>query len=220
MIIVNCEQGSPEWHQERAGAITASNFKLVRERLKSGPDKGDYKKEAHDYAFRLAVERLSQAPLNGNQFEPYEMRRGRELEPEARMRHEEQVGELVEQAGIVLTDDRKFGGSADGLIGSKGGSEYKCFLAPEKLRSIVLDADFSDVEDQIQGCMWLTGREWWHFVLYCPPLASVGKDLVIHERERDNEYIEVLEADLLAFDGLVRSYMDKLQDINRKEQAA
>lgn len=33
-------QGTDEWKQARAGVITASMYKTARERLKSGPNKG------------------------------------------------------------------------------------------------------------------------------------------------------------------------------------
>ena len=33
MLIIKCEQGSLEWHQARAGAITASMFAEVRKRV-------------------------------------------------------------------------------------------------------------------------------------------------------------------------------------------
>lgn len=212
MIVVECSQGAPEWWSERAGAITASMFRTVRERLKVGPDKGGYKKEALDYAFRLAVERLSGEALMDDQFQPYAARRGQELEPEARNMHAFAIGQDVQRTGLVLTDDRRFGASADGLIGDDGGSEYKCLVAPEKLRTIILDQDVAEFIDQVQGCLWLTGRKWWHFCLYCPTLARVGRDLTIYEVERDDNHIEALENDLLAFDKLVCEYTEKLQE--------
>lgn len=210
MIIVNCQQGTPEWHEARTGAVTASMFKEVRRRLKSGPNKGDFTKEARDYAFRLAIERIAGHQLDEDKFETWEMRRGRELEPEARAKHERVIGKFIEETGIVLTDDRHFGASADGLIEPEGGSEYKCLVSPSRIRQIVLDEDLSEFTDQIQGCMWLTGRKWWHFVLYCPALAPVGKDLIIHEVERDDNYIEALEADLLSFNQVVEGYREQL----------
>ena len=82
MIIVECEQGSPEWHQARAGCITASMFKVARKRLKSGANKGEFTEEAKNYAFRLAVERISGTPLDEG-FQTWQMKRGHELEPEA-----------------------------------------------------------------------------------------------------------------------------------------
>jgi len=48
MIIVNCAQGSEEWHQERAGVITASMFGDARAKLKSGPNKGEPTAKAQD----------------------------------------------------------------------------------------------------------------------------------------------------------------------------
>ncbi|MFL3932299.1 hypothetical protein LER98_32380, partial [Pseudomonas aeruginosa] len=62
MIIITCDQGSPEWHQARAGCITASMFGDARARLKSGANKGQPTSTALDYAFKLAVERISGQP--------------------------------------------------------------------------------------------------------------------------------------------------------------
>ncbi|MFW9085613.1 lambda exonuclease family protein [Pseudomonas sp. P2758] len=210
MIIVNCSQGSDAWHQERAGVITASMFSDARARLKSGPNKGEPTAKALDYAFRLAVERISGAPLDGG-FETWQMKRGHELEPEARMEHEIQTGLIVTQVGLVKTDDGVFGASADGFIGEDGGSEYKCFLAPEKLRSFHIDNDASDIMDQVQGCMWITGRKWWHIGMYCPDLKPVGRQLWWQEFKRDDDYIEKLEEDLWQFKLLVDSYEEKLR---------
>lgn len=202
MIIIECDQGSPEWHTARAGVITASMFAVARERLKSGKSAGQFTGKARDYAFRLAIERISGAPLDEG-FETWQMKRGHELEPAARMEHELQTGLMVQRAGFVVTEDRLFGASADGLIGEDGGSEYKCLVSPEKLRSVLIDQDFSDYVDQVQGCMWLTGRKWWEFCLYCPALEPIGKQLWRRRVQRDENYIEAMEVDLLEFATLV-----------------
>lgn len=209
MITVNCEQGSKEWHNSRAGVITASMFSTVRDKLKSGKNKGGYKKAAEDYAFRLAIERISGEPLDGG-YQTWAMDRGNELEPEARLKHEEVIGMLIEQTGFVLTDDGLFGASADGFINDDGGSEYKCLVSPERIRSIIVDNDTDEFKDQVQGCMWLTGRKWWDFCLYCPALKEAGKELIIIKMVRDEEYITEMETDLLEFNALVESYKSKL----------
>lgn len=214
MIIIECEQGSQEWHAARAGAITASMFRVARERLKSGANKGGFTAAARDYAFRLAIERISGAPLDEG-FETWAMKRGHELEPAARMEHEIQTGLIVQRAGFVLTDDRLFGGSADGLIAEDGGSEYKCLVSPEALRDVLIDHDFSKYIDQVQGCMWLTGRKWWDFCMYCPALEPIGKQLWRQRVERDDDYIEKMEPDLLEFAALVAENEKEL----RKEAA-
>ncbi|MDI1301985.1 MAG: YqaJ viral recombinase family protein [bacterium] len=210
MIIVECEQGSPEWHKERAGVITASMFETARAKLKSGPNKGQPTSAALDYAFRLAVERISGSPLDEG-FQTWQMKRGNELEPAARMEHEIQSGLLVKRVGLVLTDDRVFGASADGFIEEDGGSEYKCFLAPEKLRSFHIDNDASGIMDQVQGCMWITGRKWWHIGMYCPALEPVGKQLWWQEFKRDDNHIEEMESELWQFKLLVDSYETQLR---------
>lgn len=252
MKLITCEQGSPEWHAARAGVITASMFKVARERvgglseqqqkyvdaIRAGMDSaaaseaagyktkvkptetveraiaglpiGDFSDKAKNYAFRVAVERISGAPLDEG-FETWQMRRGHELEPEARAEHEEAAGVIVDRAGFVTTDDGVFGASADGLIGPTGGSEYKCLVSPEGLREVLLSNNISEFIDQIQGCMWITGREWWHFGLYCPALRSIGKQLYWREVKRDDNHIEAMELQLVEFKSLVDRYEFQLR---------
>lgn len=210
MKIITCTQGSDEWHAARAGVITASMFKVARQRLKSGPNKGDFTEAAKNYAFRLAIERISGQPLDEG-FETWQMKRGHELEPQARAEHELQTGLLVMPAGFVCTDDGWFGASADGLIDQDGGSEYKCLVSPEGLRDVLLANDISEFTDQVQGCLWLTVRKWWHFGLYCPALQSIGRQFTLLPTDRDEAYIEDLERDLLQFRTLVVTYESRLR---------
>jgi len=251
MIIVNCDQGSPEWHQARAGVITASMFSVARSRVGGlteqqqkyvdailagrsetyardvagykaapkaeavqraldGENVGDFSLAAKDYAFRLAIERISGTPLDEG-FETWQMKRGHELEPAARMAHEITTGLVIEHAGFVLTDDGLFGASADGLIDDVGGSEYKCFVSPERLRSILIDSDWSDLVDQVQGCLWITGRKWWDQCLYCPALEPAGKHFTRLRVERDDNHIEAMETELMQFARLVSQYEGSLR---------
>lgn len=182
----------------------------VVQRALAGESVGEPSNAALSYAFELAVERIGGAPLDGG-FETWQMRRGHELEPEARMEHEIQTGLIVTQVGLVKTDDGAFGASADGFIGEDGGSEYKCFLAPDKLRSFHIDNDASEVIDQVQGCMWITGRKWWHIGMYCPLLKPVGRQLWLRAFDRDDNYIEKLEEDLWAFKLIVDGYEKQLR---------
>lgn len=212
MRLIQCEQGTKEWLAARVAIPTGSMFGVARKRLKTGPNKGQLAAVSREYAFRLACERISGVALDENGFENYAMRRGHELEPEARLLHEEAKGVLVQQIGFITDDDGLFGVSVDGLIGNDGISEYKCFIAPAKLMPILIDGDLSDVMDQIQGGLWITGRQWSHFVLYCPALKPVGKHLTIIEVERDEAYIEELKADMWHFKGVVDHYVEILTD--------
>ena len=180
-------------------------------RALDGETVGEPSAAALEYAFGLAVERIGGAPLDGG-YETWQMRRGHELEPEARMEHELQTGLIVMPVGLVKTDDGVFGASADGFIGQDGGAEYKCFLAPEKLRSFHIDNDVSGVIDQVQGCLWITGRKWWHIGMYCPLLKPVGRQLWWKKFDRDDDYIEKLEEDLWEFSKIVDGYEKALRE--------
>lgn len=213
MQIFQCEQGTAEWFEARAGVITASMFKEVRKRLASGVNKGGYTKTARQYAFRLAFERITGLPLDDTYTTKY-MERGTRLEEQARLVHEVRISDLIQEIGFVKTDCGRFGGSPDGLISTNGGSEYKCFISPETLEPILLEGDLSEVMDQIQGNMWITGRHWWHFGLYLPQLTGVGRELTLIRVERDDNYIEALKADLIAFDTLVEERKHEIETTN------
>lgn len=209
-LLLVAPQGSNIWFQERAGAITGSKFTVARGRYKSGTNKGEFKKDAQDYAFKLAYERITGELLDDPEFSPWQAKRGNELEPEARLEYEERQGILVEQVGLALTEDRHYGSSVDGLVDEDGILEVKCFLSPSKLAAIILSGDIGDCVDQVQGGLWITGRRWCDFVLYCPALRKINKHLTIHRIYRDEEYIAELESDLQEFNKLVESYKTKL----------
>lgn len=191
-------------------AASAAGYKVlpksaIIEKALAGDPVGDYSEEAKNYAFRLAIERISGEPLDEG-FETYAMRRGKDLEPEARAEHEIQSGLIVQRAGFVLSDCGYYGCSADGLIDTDGGSEYKCFINPEKLRAFHVDNDASEVFEQAQGCMWITGRQWWHIGLYCPALEAVGKQLWWRRFDRDEAFIADMRSDLEQFRQMVDRY--------------
>lgn len=237
--VIKCEQGSDEWHRARAGVITASMFKVARQRINGlderqqkyvdairagkpelearvvagykaaptsetvkraldGEKVGELSEAAKNYAFRVAFERISGMPMDEG-YETWQMERGHELEPEARAEHQILEGVLVERAGFVVTEDNVFGASADGLIGTKEGSEYKCFVSPASLRPVLLLNNVDEVMDQVQGCMWVTDRERWHLGFYCPALRAIGYPLHLLHIKRDDNYITAMEGDLLEF---------------------
>ncbi len=176
----------------------------------SGGTPGEWSDAAKNYAFRLAIERITGTALGDDEFNPWQAVRGSKLEEEARMEHELHSDVTVEQVGFVTTDDGKFGASADGWIDQDGGSEYKCYLATSKLRPILLDGETKFVYAQCQLNMELTGRHWWHFGLYLPDLRVIGRHFTLIHIKRDDDFIAAMWKDLLEFDGLVESYKARL----------
>ena len=201
MILINCEQGSEDWLRARLGVITASRAADACDRLKNGAPSF----KAQGYAAQVAMERAAGAPCE-DVFVNYAMRRGTELEPLARLAYEEQTGNLVQEAGLALTDDRLFGYSTDGFVGTDGGIEIKAPLSPLVVCSMWRTRDLADYKHQIQMGLWLTGRKWCDFVMYDPRLEPVGKSLFIEHVQRDEKFIEQLEEGLLKFSALVAEY--------------
>lgn len=206
MILVECEQGSDEWIAARTGVVTASRYRDAVDTLKSGAPSA----KSHTYAAQVAVEIVSGKPVDEG-FVTWQMRRGVELEPLARMEYEAHTGHVVLESGVVLTDDRSFGYSTDGLIGSDGLIEIKSVVSAEKLIAMWRDADLSEYIHQIQGGLWITGRKWCDFVMYAPQLERVGKDLFIKRVERDEEFIGELEEGLVEFWRRVQSNVEILR---------
>lgn len=194
MIVIDCDQGTPEWLAARLGCVTASRCKDACDKLKSGAPSG----KAIGYAAQVAMERVAGVQCDDT-YVNFAMRRGTELEPLARSAYEAATGNWVQQAGIVKTDDHRHGYSTDGFIGDDGALEIKCPLSPLVVVKMWRDADLSDYVHQIQMGLWITGRHWLDFVMFDPRLAPVGKELFIKRVLRDEDFIGRMEDDLMTF---------------------
>ena len=185
MIILNDEQGSPEWLASRLGRPSASNFG----RLVTGSGKPS--SSAEKYIDEMIGERLTgrSKPFYTNEH----MERGNDLEPEAREAYEFITDLEVVETGFILDDSEEFGCSPDGLVSTDGGLEIKCpstAVHVSYLRKKVVPAKYYQ---QVQGCMWITGREWWDFMSYHPEM----RHLLVRVR-RNEKFIEAMAEQVLA----------------------
>lgn len=194
MILVECSQGSEEWCAARCGVITASKFRDAVEVTAKGKPTA----KSILYAAQVAVERISGMPCDEG-FNSWQMKRGQEKEPYGRLQYEMATGNLTQESGVVLTDDRLFGYSTDGFIGDDGMIEIKSLVSAIGVLEMWRDRDLSEYMHQMQGGMWICGRKWCDFVMYAPQLESVGKELFIQRVERDDNFIEKMEVDLMKF---------------------
>lgn len=204
MKLYDYPQGSDDWLQLRVGKITASRFKDARDRNKpaKGETVGKPSAKCIGYAAQVAVERIAGRSLD-QKFQSWQMKEGHEQEPAARNAYDVETGNVVREVGAIATDDELFLYSPDGLIGDDGLLEIKTLLSPEVILRVVGGGDLSDYMDQCLGGLWLTGRKWIDLVLWAPALEPIGRALTIHHIERDDDAIEALELDLLAFAGMV-----------------
>ena len=168
---------------------------------------------AVSYAWTIAMERIAGKPLDDT-YVTWKMRRGQELEPAARRAYEARTGYIVEESGLLLTEDHLFGYSTDGLVEADGLIEVKCPASCDKLGAIWTNPADAAAEyiDQITGGLWLTGRKWCDLVVYCDWLEPIGKELFIKRITRDEEAIQALEDDLMEFAGMVSRFERALKE--------
>lgn len=202
---------------DEVSARVAAGYKnkpsaAVIDRALSGQRFDEPSAKALAYASLIAVETIAREPLDDT-FVTYAMRRGRELEPYARSTYEVRTGSVVEEVSLILTDDGRFGYSADGFVDDDGLIEIKCPAACDKLVQVWQNPGAAHLEyiDQINGGLWITGRKWCDLVIYCPWLAPVGKDLFVRRIHRDEAAIEELESDLVDFMRLVDANLEVLR---------
>jgi len=228
------EQGTPEWKANRRGAITGSKFGDARGRLADKAEKvdksgkvtpavrGDFNAKAKLYALNVARERCGgQAP---EIFQTAPMRIGREQEVIARAEYERVRNVLVEPVGFFRTIDCLFGLSPDGLINDDGVLEVKVMVSSDTFYTSVVESITDEFIDQCIGYLWLLGRKWVDLVLWTPDMADQGLGMIVIRIDRDEEKIEALEADLMAFNGLVNQYESgirkKIAEIKKQQLEA
>ena len=188
------EQGSQEWLAERAGRWTGSKFAdlmAISERT------GKPLKARSDAIWQVVVERMTGQAIEGPG--GFALAWGHEVEQFARDAYELETGNVVQQVGFIEHQEFPFAGaSPDGLIDNDGGLELKC---PRDSR-IHLDRFLSGVPaeyiPQIQGCMWVTGRQWWHFASYDPRMPESHRLLIIKVPRDDAVIAKIKEAVLAA----------------------
>lgn len=184
------QQRSPEWFAERCGLATASRFKDVQARTKTG-----YASVREDYLAQLVLERLTNTVEPG--FTTPAMQWGIDKEPEARMAYEAHTGILVEEVGFIRHDHLLAGASPDGLVGEDGLVEIKCPMSKEHLATLMNGMNSRHMA-QVQGQMFITGTEFVDFVSYDPRFPESMR-LYIQRIDRDEGYIDVLYKELKKF---------------------
>lgn len=200
-------QGTDEWFAERCGFATASRFKDVLAKIKTGEAAGK-----RNYRAQLVCERLTGRPADS--YSNAAMDWGTATEPLARIAFEERACEVVTQVGFIRHATLMAGASPDGLIWDDGLIEIKCPNTATHIETL-LNGMPPDHLPQVQGQMWITGRKWVDFVSYDPRLPEKLK-LHIQRITRDDIYIKTLEAEVTAFLETVSQTVQRLEQLELK----
>lgn len=200
--IINCEQGTEEWHKARAGVITASEIHFVMASGRGGAPSETRRK----YMSRMASERITGEPAqtgwNGN----VHTERGKENEATARSLYEERMGHKVDLIGFAKRGT--IGCSPDGLVSDHGGVEIKCKIPELHIEVLEKDEVPSDHIKQIQFSMLVMNRPWWDFVCYSPGLPLFVKRVEADVSLQSQMRVAVKQFELET-DMLVKRIMEK-----------
>ena len=199
------EQGSVEWHLSRLGKVTASRVSDVLSKGKSGESAS-----RKNYRTELLVQRLTGQP--GESFTNAAMEWGTATEPLARIAYEAEMGVFVDQVAFIDHPSIvQFGCSPDGLVDKDGLIEIKCGNTATHIDWMLDGKPPAKHIPQMQCQMAVTGRQWCDFVSFDPRLPD-DLQLFVVRLERDQEYIEAMEAEVKKFLSEVDEMFTKLKE--------
>ena len=179
MIVHDAIQGSENWRNLRLGIPTCSQFHRILT-----PSTRKLSAQSTAYAIELCTEYLLGQPVDAGASQW--TRRGSELENEAASWYGFDRDVKVEKIGFCTTDDGRWGGSPDGLIGDSGLIEIKCLSAVNQTAAL-LGATNDGYVLQAQGYLLLTDRKWIDRCWYNPSIKPV-----VQHVERDDDLIAEL----------------------------
>jgi len=199
-------QRTQDWFAARIGLCTSSKFADAMAKLKSGKPS----QARTSYALQLVCERISGQPTP--HFETAAMRWGTEHEPAARVEYAWRNKIEVQEVGFIRHPTLEAGASPDGFVtlgGIDGCVEIKSPTTQRHLETW-LNGMPEDHIPQIQGQMWITGRQFVDFVSFDPRLN--GYELYVERIERDDGYIANLEEEIREFLAEVESIHNLLRE--------
>jgi putative phage-type endonuclease len=199
-------QGLPEWFAQRCGKATASRISDIVAKTKTG-----YSTSRANYMAQLVVERMTQTVAES--YSNAAMEWGVENEQFARAAYEAKTGNMVDQVSAI--DHPRIPMSAaspDGLVGDDGCLEIKCPNTATHIDTILGEEPAKKYYDQMQWQMVCTNRKWCDFVSFDPRMPS-HLQLFIKRIERNDDYVEQLEKEVVQFLIEVDDKVKKLNEI-------
>lgn len=203
----NQEQESQDWMQARCGMFTASRASDLMARTKTGPSAS-----RGNLLALLAVERLTGQPVETYQNDA--MRRGNELEGEARDAYSFMTGNAVQETGYIANPAiPNTGCSPDGLVSDEGLVEIKCPASMAKhLDALRNGSHAQEYRWQLQHQMLVTERQWVDAVSYDPRFPD-HLQLAIVRVPRNDSDIQSLITEIMAADAEVSATVKELQEM-------
>lgn len=224
------DQGSLEWHLQRFGVFTASEFKnaLTQPRTIKDREAGKLSESASTLVNNKIVEIYllqngdnevikEYLKLDRRQIKAFEW--GHKYEPEAISTFAKKFRKTVLPSGFVEYSGSNseligwVGGSRDGVVaGERALIEVKCPINAkyqiDRLESPELF--FKEHRAQVLGNMWITNADKGYLLSYYPHFPE-PLNLVVYEVKRDEAFIAELESALFR---LVKTIKARLNTLN------
>ena len=214
MIIIDCEQGSPEWHQARAGRATASRIADIMRKTKTGVSA-----MRATYAGQLVAERLS-GMVDTQTFTSFAMQRGTETEDKARAHYGFIHDTEPQKVGFVVHPTiSQAGASPDRLVGNDGMLEIKCPNSAGQILTLLGAPIDPDYHKQMMWGLACTGRQWCDYVSFDDRMPA---EMMMHTRRvaRDAQMIAEMEEAVRGFLVEVDITIASLTRLYRQQEAA
>lgn len=202
-IIYDIEQGSDEWLELRLGKLTASKFAdVISKGRGSAPSK-----TRESYMYQLVAEIITGQPQDS--FKSSAMDWGNECEPAARAAYELKHDIDVQECAFIEHNEW-IGVSPDGLVGDTGLLEIKSPNTTTQIKRALSGEFPKEYMAQVQGQLWVSGREWCDFVSYDPRI-NTDADYFEVRVYRDGEYINDLAEKCDVFIEDLKEVLKKLE---------
>lgn len=185
-------QRDGQWYEARRGRATASRFRDVMAKGRSG---GESATRAA-YKAQLVLERVT--GQISETFTSAAMQWGTDNEPHAVLAYMEATGRNVEDAAFIQHDTLMAGASPDGLVGMDGLIEIKCPNSHTHLETLRRGSIPPEYVPQTQGQLWIVEADWLDFVSFDPRFPPESR-LFVHRVTRDEQYIKELKFQVARF---------------------
>ena len=187
-MFVDVEQNTEEWFDLRLKKITSSNLGKIMANYGKA-----FGSPAKEYAERIALEYITGKRDETSSYSNKFMERGHELEPVAIMEYQEQEMQIVKNGGFYFNDTENetilVGDSNDGNVGENGCIEVKSVIPKTHWKRLKKGGIDSAYQWQIQGHLFIGGKDWCDFISYCPEMPK-NKQLYVCRVLPDKSMIE------------------------------
>lgn len=198
------EQNTQEWKDARAGCVTASCVAnlFVKARKENQGVRANYRA-------KLICELLT-GKVQEDEITSFQIRQGKEREPDARTMYELQCSEPLVTVGFIQHSTiPRYGASPDSVVGKEGLCQLKCPTRAVHLSWMMAGVVPKEHRPQMYAEMDCCNRKWNDFCSYNPDFPP-NMQLFIKQLQWDEGEIEKIRTEVLKFNSEIDQIIAQL----------